>query len=136
MSIGVGDRVVDVNDNWPRCQQTGTVVSIKDSHIDWISDTDNEIVTDSVYDLEKINGQGTRMKGGSDKWPAGKGFPVVRDWLKYRYFAAIERRGSRVIGLAPKEHRMKISNPNKNKRRHRIISNRLLRINTNGEVLG
>ncbi len=59
-NLNVGDRVIDINPNWPRCKQVGTVVSIQGNKIDWRSDTDYSIVTDTIYDLAKVSKNNTK----------------------------------------------------------------------------
>ena len=53
--FSVGDRVRDVRVNWPRCNQTGTVVSVQNNTITWRSDYDNKVVTDPIGDMRLVN---------------------------------------------------------------------------------
>ena len=65
MKFKKGDRVIDINLNWPRCYQTGAVVSIKGNTISWQSDVDGEIITDLNKDMRRINSsdKGLKRKG-------------------------------------------------------------------------
>ena len=51
----VGDRVKDINVTWPRYNQAGTVVSVKNNSITWRSDKDNQLITDHIKDMKKIS---------------------------------------------------------------------------------
>ena len=61
MHYSVGDRVRDTRRNWPRYNQSGTVVSVQNDIITWRSDTDNQLVTDPIGDMEKLMAR-TRKK--------------------------------------------------------------------------
>ena len=67
MKFKKGYRVIDINPNWPRCYQTGTVVSVKDkgNYISWKSDVDGKVVTDLSTDMRRISytNKGVRRNG-------------------------------------------------------------------------
>ena len=54
MSFNVGDRCRDGNRNWPNYGKTGTVVSVQGNNVTWKSDADNQLVTDTIADMEKM----------------------------------------------------------------------------------
>ena len=69
MHINVGDRVRDTNPTWPNYNCTGVVTSVNGNMITWRHDVNNQLITDTHDDLEKIMKRGGRpirklRKGG------------------------------------------------------------------------
>ena len=45
---------MDINPEWPRCNQVGTVVSVRKNKVIWKSHTDGEIVEDKPSDMIRV----------------------------------------------------------------------------------
>ena len=61
MHISVGDRVRDIDPTWPNYGCTGVVTSVNRNMITWVHDTNKELITDNVSDLEKITSRRNKM---------------------------------------------------------------------------
>jgi len=106
----VGDIVRDTNPNWINYGRRGTVVSVKQNEITWRSN--GELITDKPNELEKLMhadnfGAGmsppsTRSEeSGLHKPMVGHTVKIMRDWLKFRYYKAIDRRRDNGMNTPP-----------------------------------